>query len=241
MNRIELIQEIFKQTNFKNYLEIGCSRGKSFLPIKAKNKTAVDPYFQISLRTRFKWLIKNPGNFSNHYFEEESDTFFRNRENYLRKTGQLDVVLVDGLHTFRAALNDVLNSLKYLNENGIIIMHDCLPPSKAAASPTKSFPTPEEIEQIKGWTGAWCGDVWKSIVYLRETMHKELDVCVIDTDFGLGIIRPKKGFNREKIEINEQVFSKIDALTYDDLLKNTASMLNLKEENFAAAIINKLK
>lgn len=240
MNRIELIQEIFKKNNFKNYLEIGCSEGKSFLPIKAKNKTAVDPFFQISLSTHIKWLIRNPRNLNNHYFEEESDTFFQNRKTHLRKIAPLNVVLIDGLHTFRAALNDVLNSLHYLASDGIIIMHDCLPPTKAAASPTKSFPTAAEIKQIEGWNKEWCGDVWKSIVYLSEVLHDELDVCVLNTDFGLGIIRPKKNINKEKLKINEQTFSKIDRLTYEDLIKNTKAMLNLKAANYANVIISDL-
>ena len=47
MNRIELIQEVFKNTNFENYLEIGCHKGLSFLPVKAKYKFGVDPSFKI--------------------------------------------------------------------------------------------------------------------------------------------------------------------------------------------------
>jgi hypothetical protein len=75
MDRIKFIKEIFKKTSFKNYLEIGCSTGGSFLPVKAMNKIAVDPYFNVPLRRKVKWLILVPENFNNRYFEEESDTF----------------------------------------------------------------------------------------------------------------------------------------------------------------------
>lgn len=47
MNRTQLIQEIFKKTNFTGYLEIGCLKGKSFLPEREKNKTSVDAVFKM--------------------------------------------------------------------------------------------------------------------------------------------------------------------------------------------------
>src|SRR5690606_22200154 len=100
MNRIELIQEIFEKSDFDTYLEIGSQTGFSLFPIKCRNKIAVDPEFIIKTTQRVKWLIKNPVNFRNSYFEETSDDFFAKRKVFLKKTGKLDVVLVDGMHTF---------------------------------------------------------------------------------------------------------------------------------------------
>lgn len=240
MNRIDLIQEIFKKTKFQNYLEIGCSKGLSFLPIKAKHKTAVDPFFQIKIKHKIKWLIKVPENINNTFFEEESDTFFRNRKKYLENLGKLDVVLVDGLHTFRAALNDVLNSLKYLNNDGIIIMHDCYPSHKAAAAPTKLFPTLEEQKGIEGWTEEWCGDVWKAIVYLRKNFSDSLDVSVINIDYGLGIVKPKCKIDTKDLIINEASFMEIDKLTYEDLVQDPKAMLSLKDPEYTTTIIKEM-
>lgn len=240
MNRIELIREIFQKSNFKNYLEIGCNEGKSFLPVKAKYKTAVDPYFIIPTKEKVKWLLKEPSNLNSKYFEEESDTFFLNRKSYLEKTGPLEVVLVDGLHTYRAALSDVLHSLEYLNKDGIIIMHDCFPPFKAASLPTKAFPTAEDVKGVEGWTGEWCGDVWKAVVYLRRNLSDLLDVCVLHTDFGLGIVRPKGDIDKKKLVIDERSFKEIDQLTYDELIKDPAGMLNLKKADHASTIIKEV-
>lgn len=89
-----------------------------------------------------------PCNINNKYFEETSDDFFLKREDHLKKVKQLDVMLIDGLHTYRASLKDVLNSLKYLNEKGMIVMHDCYPPFKADALPTDNYPTPEEQKGV---------------------------------------------------------------------------------------------
>ncbi|MFT4733894.1 MAG: hypothetical protein ACI97P_002337 [Arcticibacterium sp.] len=238
MNRIELIQQVFKNTNFEYYLEIGCRKGRSFLPIVAKHKIVVDPSFAIPILRKLRWIYLVPENTNNQYFEEESDTFFEKRKNLIK---QLDVVLVDGLHTFRNSLNDVLNSLKYLNENGIIILHDCLPPNKAAATPTKLFPTKKERKAIDGWTNQWCGDVYKSIIYLSAKYPNALNSCVVNTDYGLGIVRPKADISNLNLSIDEALFSKIDKITYDDLIKNPKGVIDLQDAEYLEAVIRQMK
>ena len=239
MNRIELINSIFEKTNFTTYLEIGAERGFSFLPIRCKNKIAVDPQFQISITKKLKWLFRNPYNIGNNYFEETSDAFFQNRKNFLMSAKQMDVILLDGLHTFRASLNDALNSLKYLNKNGIIIMHDCLPPHKAAAMPTKYYPTAEE-QKAEGWTDEWCGDVWKTIVYLRCNFTEYLDVFVLNTDYGLGIIRVKKEIDHNKLIIDEKSFAEIDKIIYEDMIEKVEATLGLKSSEHSLKIIEEI-
>ncbi|MCL6261442.1 class I SAM-dependent methyltransferase [Aquiflexum sp. TKW24L] len=240
MDRIQIIQEIFSKTGFTNYLEIGCQTGKSFLPIRAKNKTAVDPVFKIPIGRKLKNLIKWPSNKHNRYFTEESDAFFANHKDYLKQLGHLDVVLVDGLHNFRTSLNDVLNSLEYLNPKGLILMHDCYPPNAAAAFPAEFFPTDEEIKNLKGWTGEWCGDVWKSVAYLIQKYPDLLETGVINTDYGLGFVMPKSGFKERNFKIDEKLFAEIDKLTYEDMMKNPKETINLKEVGYAGKMISKI-
>lgn len=237
MDRIELIQKIFRKTSFENYLEIGCQTGKSFLPIRAKNKTAVDPVFKIPIGRRFKWLIKWPANFKARYFTLESDAFFATQKSYLEELGQLDVVLVDGLHNFRGALNDVLHSLVYLNIDGIIIMHDCYPPHEAASIYADIFPTEEQQQQAKGWTGEWCGDVWKSITYLLEKYPDLLEVGVIDTDYGLGYVRFKMNPKSREFEIDEDLFAKVNQLTYKDMKADPKNIINLQPVSYCNNIL----
>jgi len=243
MNRIWLIQEIFRKTNFKNYLEIGCRTGSSFLPINARHKTAVDPVFRVPILFKIKYVIKIPNNLNNKYFEEESDIFFLRREKYLEKIGGFDVVLVDGLHTFQNSLNDVINSLKYLNDNGIIIMHDCFPPHRLASLPLEHYGSLDEMKKIEGWTSEWNGDVWKTIVYLRRNFNELLNICVIDTDYGLGIIRPKgsdKKIDIKNLLIDEKSYNEIKNLTYEELMQNTVVMLNLKKREYAYTLIDEI-
>ena len=237
MNRIELIQAIFQKTELEYYLEIGCRKGRSFLPIVAKHKMVVDPAFAIPFYRKWKWGIKVPENANNQYFEETSDDFFAKRKDLIK---QLDVVLVDGLHTYRASLLDALNSLKYLNKDGIIIFHDCLPPNRAAAMPTELFPTKKEKRSIPGWTNEWCGDVYKTIIYLRKAFPEVLDALVVDTDYGLGILRPKVKLNPADLKIDEALFEEINKIDYDQLMADTKNLINLKDANYTEVIIKEM-
>ena len=50
-----------------------------------------------------------------------SDEFFsQNKETF-------DLIFIDGLHIHEQVLKDIDNSLNVLNENGVILLHDCLP------------------------------------------------------------------------------------------------------------------
>ncbi|EOZ96938.1 hypothetical protein A33Q_1856 [Indibacter alkaliphilus LW1] len=238
MDRIELIQNIFQKTDFENYLEIGCRKGKSFLPIRAKNKVAVDPVFKIAISRRLKWLMKWPANFQADYFQLESDVFFETQKDYLQNLGPLDVVLIDGLHNFRASLHDVLHSLTYLNDEGLIILHDCYPPHEAAAVYADVFPTEEQQQQLKGWTGEWCGDVWKTISYLMGKYPDLLDVGVINTDYGLGYVRFKTTPLSRKFEVDEDLFVKVDQLTYKELKSDPEKIINLEPASFSDTVLS---
>jgi hypothetical protein len=235
MNRIKLIQEIIRREKFNKYLEIGTNKGGSLLPMRCRNKFAVDPSFKIPVHFLIKWYLLNGTNFRNRYFKEKSDDFFTKRVSLLDELKYIDVFLVDGLHTFEQSLKDVLNSLKYLNPSGLIVMHDCYPPDRIAATPAQSIENAKEIIK-EGWKNAWCGDVWKTIVYLHEVYPDSLDVCVINTDFGLGIVRLKSPVMIE-FKIDQAVYQRISSLDYSVISENPA-ILNLKDESFANELIN---
>ena len=227
MNRISLIQSLIKERGYNVYLEIGTYKGVSFLPVKSKIKVAVDPKIKISYFTRIKRHFNKRRGEKIYYFEMTSDKFFQRKKRFLEQNGP-DIVLVDGLHTFEASLNDVLNSLKYLNDDGVIIMHDCYPPHKAAATPAESGTEARRIG-VEGWTGTWCGDVWKTIVYLRERYPDILDVHVLNTDFGLGMIIPKKNCKTLELQVNEALYNRINKLDYDNLVSDPTGVIGLRE------------
>jgi hypothetical protein len=108
-------------------------------------------------------------------FTGTSDEYFES----IAEDVKYDIIFIDGLHHSDQVLKDIKNSLNHLSENGSIVCHDCLPSNETM-----------QVRDDHG--GEWTGDVWKAIAELRvETI--ELDIKVVDTDYGCGIIR--KGTN----------------------------------------------
>jgi len=227
MNRVEVLQRIIDKTRAHTYLEIGVEAGDCFLQIKARRKFAVDPNFNITTEKKIKWMVRNIFNVTARYYQSTSDGFFAK----FNTNKGLDVVFVDGLHTYQQSLKDVQNALDCLRKGGVIIMHDCNPPNEVAAIPA-DFYDYRTLSSLPGWSGEWCGDVWKTICYLRSS-RDDLNVFVLDCDRGLGIIT--RGKPETRLELTEE---KLDRLTYDDLAKNRAAFLNLKDESFLFQFLN---
>jgi len=183
MKRDEVLNRIVEANEFESgkYLEIGVDNGLNLAKINVKRKTGVDP------NVGFGEVISTT-----------SDEFFkRNRKKF-------DLIFIDGLHHSEQALKDLENSLKSLNKNGVIVMHDTNPQSEAA----QRVPRPKGQRQ-------WNGDVWKVAAAAVEC--ENLSTLTIDTDHGLTIIKPKG----KKVEIE------LPNLSYADFVQNRKSLLNL--------------
>lgn len=205
MNRIELINLLLTKFQDKNYLEIGINTGKTFSQINALFKVGVDPIPASK-------LVKSLLNDNTLYFSKTSDLFFMKDAPILYNNKILNVVLIDGLHEWKQVIKDVDNTLKYTNTDSYIILHDCNPSS-------------EERQLVPRQSKGWNGDVWKAIVHLRTRL--DIDVCVLNADQGLGIIK-KRQYNNTSPEL---IFSdnEFENLTYKDLEKDRKDLLNLKE------------
>jgi hypothetical protein len=151
IDRASVIQRLLNVKENPTYLEIGVLKGDVFFQIKADRKVAVDPLNVI------------PGGFpkdkSSEFYKMLSNDFFIQRKDIL-PIGGFDVIFIDGLHTHQQSLDDALNSLNHLKEDGVIVMHDCIP-------------------------RVHCG-VGKTIAFLRT--RKDLNIFVLRADAGLGII-----------------------------------------------------
>lgn len=159
--RYDLINYIAEQYDSNDYLEIGVNDGSCIRKIRIPNKDGVDPSPNSELG------FGEPVPEIN--YQVTSDYFF---DNYAYK--KYDVIFIDGLHHAEQVDVDIQNSLKYLNDGGFILLHDCNPPEY-------------EIQLVPRQSGIWNGDVWKSIVKLRCT-DSTLKINVIDTDWGIGLI-----------------------------------------------------
>ena len=166
MNRIELINHYLSKKDFKKYLEIGVYKGHSYDGVKAAIKDSVDPD------------EKTPAT-----YHLTSDDFFENIAPNLDY--KYDVIFIDGLHHTEQVDKDIQNSLKYLEDDGVIILHDCNPINEMR----QRVPADFDI-----WEHGWNGDVWKSVVKFRKNnSYLKYKIFVIDADEGLGVIKNEKG------------------------------------------------
>ena len=158
--RFEIIQDIIDFKKYDSYLEIGCDKNQSFSNIKIKKRVGVDPV-------------------EGGTHKMTSDQFFSiNKDNF-------DIVFIDGLHEYSQIMKDIKNSLRFLNKEGVILLHDCLPRT------IWNQITPR-------LNSDWNGDVWKSIVHCRTL--ENIDTYTFIADRGIGLIFPRKNNNLVKFE-----------------------------------------
>lgn len=89
-----------------------------------------------------------------------------------------DIILIDGLHEAFQCLKDIINAAASIKKTGYIICHDMLPTSK-------------EMQEIPRVSRQWTGDVWKAWAVIKK-QNPELDMYIVDTDFGVGVIKIEK-------------------------------------------------
>ena len=183
-NRKYIVQEIINIKKYTKYLEIGCFDNELFDVVNINHKTGVDPVSGGTIRLT-------------------SDQFFKNNKEFF------DCVFIDGLHTYNQVKKDIQNSLKFLNKNGIILLHDCLP---------NNFY--EQATPRCQWT--WNGDVWKAIVECRT--EKNLDVYTCYADFGIGVI-----FKRPNKNLLDYQITNFSKLKFEDYYKDPYNLMNIIE------------
>lgn len=188
--RMDMIQQLINRHHYRTYLEIGCRDDECFGKIRIDKKIGVDPTSGGTLRMT-------------------SDEFFaQNKEKF-------DIIFIDGLHEYRQVKKDIINSINALNNNGVIIMHDCLPLSCLAQY---DFPVID----------AWNGDVWKAFIEARTMLNIDAATCLID--HGVGIIKPRKNSNPLSLQVEDY-----KKLNYAFLVKDYQRLLNLMDYNQALA------
>lgn len=214
LSRLDLIQHAIDAIGAVRYLEIGVAEGWCFCGVRVAERIGVDP---IPAAPAVVAQLQAPGS---TYVSLTSDDFFSREAPRLLARG-VDVVFIDGLHTYDQSYRDCVNALRYLNPGGVIFMHDCLPISAAEACATPSY---DEALRLNGpgWSGLWTGDGWKAVVALRS-LHPDVEACVLDCDHGVGTVwrRPARralGYTADQIA----------AMSYDDLVRDRTRLLGLR-------------
>jgi hypothetical protein len=229
MNRNEVLQAIADRARAGSYLELGVEHGDTFFPLRIPHKVGLDPHFTFTWKFRAYWTLRYPANATARLYRMTSDAFFARPP----ARDRFDLIFIDGLHTAEQSFRDVQNSLELLAPQGVIVMHDCSPPNQAAAHPASSYAHAVSL-RLPGWTGAWTGDVWKTICRLRAT-RSDLQVFVLDCDFGLGIIT--RGHPENRLAVDQDM---LDRMGYTELAADRKALLNLKDPDFLADFLARL-
>lgn len=135
-NRTIFINNVISVMGYTTYLEIGCEYDTNFSAINVLEKVGVDPVCGGTVRMG-----------SDDFFAHNTQTF--------------DIIFIDGDHHAKQLSRDIENSLKVLNDGGLIVCHDCLPECEA-----------EQITEYRpgaAWTGT-CGNLWHTFVAERIWM-----------------------------------------------------------------------
>jgi hypothetical protein len=231
MDRTEVIQAIVDATKAEEYLEIGVRSGDNFVPMRVRHKTGVDPCMDFDpAKPLGAAAVQEPQGASDEVelCECTSDSYYAGLDAQRR----FDVIFIDGLHTHEQSLRDALNSLEHLEDGGVIVLHDCNPPNEAAAHPAPSLEAACDL-QLPGWTGEWCGDVWKTACFLRSQRH-DLEMFVLNCDYGLGVIAKGEARNPLFLETSE-----LEAMTYSDLSQNRERFLGLEDPAFLTEFLSR--
>ena len=184
--RWDLIEYLIKKNNYKNYLEIGCDKNQLFSKVNIDNKIGVDPVSGGNVRKT-----------SDYFFKENKSNF--------------DIVFIDGLHTYEQVKKDILNSVNCLLDEGIILVHDCMPDSLGK-------------QAVPRYKMQWNGDVWKAIVDLRQQENLEIYTCEIDQ--GIGVISKKKNTSILKLD---KPINKLKFKDYFNNYKEYMRVISLKK------------
>ena len=189
MTHAQLLVYLARRYGVRSYLEIGVGVGRTLLRVPARRKVGVDPFATVAFRSRLRLARANPSNLFTQVYKETSDEFFAHRAAKLYGSRGVDLVFVDGKHTYPQTLADLRAALGLLSPRGIVVAHDTNPATEAEGWPAESW---EEAAAANppGWSRAWCGDVWKAIVQLR-CESPELGVRTVRTDFGISILNPR--------------------------------------------------
>ncbi|HIB49065.1 MAG TPA: class I SAM-dependent methyltransferase [Flavobacteriaceae bacterium] len=206
-SRTEIINFFVETVSAEHYLEIGVRNpDDNFNKINCANKYSVDPGLEFA---------ENPAT-----FKVTSDQFFKELAAgalSLPLSIKFDVIFIDGLHTADQTEKDIQNSINYLTEEGVILLHDCNPPTEFHQRECHGFKhSPAQ--------NYWNGTTWKAFYKFRR--QPSLYSACFDTDWGVGILSKRNfpAFNR--LEQLENTYFEFDILN-----KNRSQHLNLLDFN----------
>lgn len=194
----QLLNALIEKYNLKSYLEIGVQNpANNFDKINVKYKFGCDPE---DLRSDI--------------FHGTSDEYF-NQKIFIKNKFELiytnyDLIFIDGYHECKQVKRDFENSLKCLNDNGFIVLHDVLPEN-------------EQGTKVPRETKVWWGDVYKFAMNLAG--YSDIKYTTYNIDNGCCVIQ-KTGMSQ--FCMSKQNYSW--EYSWEDYIKYKDFLLNVTDD-----------
>lgn len=168
-NYREILAMFHQRLRPRGYLEIGVETGATLGLARAERIVGIDPDLAPLRRERLAPHAE--------LFEMKSQAFFEQHSaREVLGAVPLDLVFIDGLHRFEAALQDFLAVERWAHPDTVIVMHDALPIAPVYAEGVRK-------------TRFWVGDVWKA-VYVLCQRRPDLRIRIIPAvPSGLVVLR----------------------------------------------------
>jgi hypothetical protein len=161
-----------------NYVEIGVHKGKS---LEEANRTT--PCIGIDPAPSIEHDVPSAA----RVYELTSDEFFARHDLRELLGGPVELAFIDGLHLFEQVLRDFVNLERTSAQNGVIVLHDCIPLEEVTSARERT-------------TDFYSGDVWKATLILCRR-RPDLEMVVVRTaPTGLCLV---KGLDSEHRELGQ--------------------------------------
>lgn len=204
---LEALAQVHERLAPSLYLEIGVRSGNS-LALASGTAVGVDP--QPSLQRVLGPKAQVVEMLSDDFFEDCADAVLG---------GKPDLIFIDGMHHFEAALRDFMNVERIAAPGALVVIDDIFPNHPAQASRDRK-------------TGVWTGDVWKLYACLKQE-RPDLFLLPLDTaPTGLLLVwgldpRNRKLWDRynhyariyveQALEVPDDILRRLDAVLPDVL------------------------
>lgn len=168
------INNLIKDLNYTNYLELGVASGETWNQVFCKNKVGVD----------IDQNIKIPG-----VIIETTDEYFKTTV----KRSKFDLIYIDSYHEKNQVKKDFYNSWKCLNPGGLVVFHDINPQTKSGTSQSAHGNCfefwielvnkyPDKVSTFSG--GTICGQIdTVGLWFKTDEKVKSTDIKIIDNTY----------------------------------------------------------
>lgn len=190
----ELLDRLHDVVRPRSYLEIGMGDGSSMaLARPSTHAVGVDPVPRLCTPVAAEVRVVP---------QRSSDFFARPDLDAVFAAGRPDLVFIDGLHTFAAALADLVGAERIARPDAVVVLHDTLPLDE----PTQR---PDRAEAF------YTGDVWKLLPCLAAE-RPDLDVFTVATaPSGLTFVTGLDPTNTVLADRYDELVARYGTLPYD--------------------------